>query len=165
MSEDVTLDIPPDPVLDTIFVRNYVQTGDALDSFKRAGYMSYGFDQRDVVGCLLNRVDIQSAIKAAFENPGNLVEITKDSIVSDLEIIHRSAMTAKDFTPAIAAKKLQAQLMGVLQENVSITHHMDVKRMTDEELIRLIELKSKSRANKMIDITPVGIGKIGGKKD
>ena len=71
-------------------------------------------------------------------------------------------MFEKDYTPAIAAKKLQAQLMGVLQEYVQVTHKMDVTRMTDEQLMKLIALKSKQEDLKMIDVTPTGLSQISG---
>ena len=50
--------------------------------------------------------------------------------------------------------------MGFNQENVQVTHKMDVTRMTDEQLINMIALKSKREDLKMIDITPVGLGQI-----
>ena len=71
-------------------------------------------------------------------------------------------MIDKDYTPAIAAKKLQAQLMGVLQETVQVTHKMDVTRMTDDQLMKLIALKSKQEDLNMIDITPTGLSQING---
>ena len=37
---------------------------------------------------------------------------------------------------------------------------MDVTRMTDEQLINMIALKSKREDLKMIDVTPVGLGQI-----
>jgi hypothetical protein len=71
-------------------------------------------------------------------------------------------MIDKDYTPAIAAKKLQAQLMGVLQETVQVTHKMDVTRMTDDQLMKLIALKSKQEDLNIIDITPAGLSQISG---
>ena len=157
------LNIPPDIERDAIFVKIYLQTGDGLDACKRAGFVINGYDDRTVAEYLLDRLDIQAALQLAKESQNYkpaVVEITRESIISDLDTIHQSAMFDKDYTPAIAAKKLQAQLMGVLQENVQVTHKMDVTRMTDEQLINMIALKSKREDLRMIDITPVGLGQI-----
>ena len=110
------LNIPPDVERDAIFVKVYLQTGDGLDACKRAGFIINGYDDRTVAEYLLDRCDIQEAIKVAKESKARKpasVDITRESIISDLDAIHQSAMIDKDYTPAIAAKKLQAQLMGV----------------------------------------------------
>mgnify|MGYP003393119859 FL=1 len=158
------LDIRPDPIMDGMFVKIYVQTGDALDAYVRAGYKVHGYEGRTVTEYLLERPDIQLAIAAASaaRSSKSPVEITRDSIISDLEDIHSNAMMDKEYAPAIAAKKLQAQLAGHLVENVQVTHKMDPKMMTDAELMRMIELKRKQITAPMIDVTPklVGIGQI-----
>jgi hypothetical protein len=159
------LNIPPDVERDAMFVKVYLQTGDGLDACKRAGFIINGYDDRTVAEYLLDRCDIQEAIKIAKESKGKKpasVDITRESIISDLDAIHQSAMIDKDYTPAIAAKKLQAQLMGVLQETVQVTHKMDVTRMTDDQLMKLIALKSKQEDLNMIDITPTGLSQISG---
>lgn len=159
------LNIPPDVERDAMFVKVYLQTGDGLDACKRAGFIVNGYDDRTVAEYLLDRCDIQEAIKIAKESKARkpaAVEITRESIISDLNDIHKAAMIDGDYAPAIAAKKLQAQLMGVLSENVQITHKMDVTRMTDEQLMRLIALKSKQEDLNMIDVTPTGLSQISG---
>ena len=159
------LNIPPDVERDAIFVKVYLQTGDGLDACKRAGFVVHGYDDRTVAEYMLDRCDIQEAVKAAKESKARKpasVDITRESIISDLDAIHQSAMVDKEYAPAIAAKKLQAQLMGVLQESVQVTHKMDVTRMTDEQLMKLIALKSKQEDINMIDITPTGLGQLSG---
>ena len=155
------LNIPPDVERDAMFVKVYLQTGDGLDACKRAGFVVHGYDDRTVAEYLLDRCDIQEAIKAVKDSKARKpasVDITRESIISDLDSIHRSAMIDRDYTPAIAAKKLQAQLAGHLVDNVQVTHRMDPKMMTDEELIKIINLKRKQIESKMIDVTPIGIG-------
>lgn len=159
------LTIPPDVERDAIFVKVFLQTGDGLDACKRAGFVVHGYDDRTVAEYLLDRQDIQISLllaKESKERKPAVVDITRESIISDLDTIHQSAMIDKDYTPAIAAKKLQAQLMGVLQENVQVTHKMDVTQMSDEQLMKMIALKAKQEDLKMIDITPVGLGQING---
>ena len=157
------LALPVDLERDAIFVRIFLQTGDALDACKRAGFVAHGYDDRMIAEYLLERPDIQAAMRASRDSTARKsapVEITRESIISDLDIIHQSAMVDKDYTPAIAAKKLQATLMGMVQENIQVTHNLDVTRMTDAQLMQMIAAKSKQEDLNMIDVTPVGLGQI-----
>jgi len=157
------LSIPVDLEKDALFVKIFLQTGDALDACKRAGFIVHGYNDRIVAEYLLDRPDIQVALRAAKESETRKtapVDITRESIISDLDVIHQSAMIEKDYTPAIAAKKLQATLMGMVQENIQITHNLDVTRMTDAQLVQMIAAKSRQEDLKMIDVTPVGLGQI-----
>ena len=136
--------ISPDPEKDAIFVQVYLQTGDALDAYVRSGHRNPMYESRVLAQWLLERADIQLALKTAETlKPKAPVDITRESIVSDLEHIHSKAIGDKDYTPAIAAKKLQAQLSGYLAENVTVTHKLDVSAMTDAQLEKLIAAKSK----------------------
>ena len=155
------LSIAPDPNREERFVRFYMQTGDALDACKRAGFVAHGgYDDREVAQYLIERADIRAAVQAAKDAASRPVEITRESLLTDLEKIHTAAMGDGEYTPAIAAKKMQATLLGLVQENVQVTHRMDVTRMTDAQLIALLE--KKTRQAPMIDVTPqpVGIGHI-----
>jgi hypothetical protein len=158
------LTIKPHPEMDATFVKIYLQTGDALDACIRSGFKVHGHEIRTVAEYLLERPDMQLAIAAASaaRSSKSPVEITRDSIISDLEEIHSNAMIDKEYSPAIAAKKLQAQLAGHLVDNVQITHKMDPKMMTDEEIIRLMNIKRKQIEAPMIDITPQpkGLGQV-----
>tara|TARA_R110000744_G_scaffold61455_2_gene126890 strand:+ start:883 stop:1380 length:498 start_codon:yes stop_codon:yes gene_type:complete len=159
----MTLKIVPDLERDTLFVKIYLQTGDALDACTRCNYMSPGYDTRMIAEYLLERPDIQLAIETGGNEARGPVEITRDSIVTDLETIHGAALHDDNFVAAISAKKTQAQLLGLLTSEVNINHHHEVTQMTDEQLIALLERKRKGEGHgKMIDITPdkklIGIG-------
>jgi hypothetical protein len=157
------LSLPVDLEKDALFVKIFLQTGDALDACKRAGFIVHNYNDRVVAEYLLDRPDIQAALRAAKASEIRKtapVDITRESIISDLDVIHQSAMIEKDYTPAIAAKKLQATLMGMVQENIQVTHNLDVTRMTDAQLMQMIAAKSKQEDLNMIDVTPVGLGQI-----
>ena len=161
----MTINFAPNPDTDEMFVKIYLQTGDALDACIRAGYMTYGYEARAVADYLLDRPDIALAIKMgqAQNRTRAPIEITRDSIVSDLENIHASAFIEKEYGHAISAKKTQATLLGFVQENVQVTHRMDVKQMTDEQILKLIALKSKQIEGEFTEVEeekqPIGLGK------
>ena len=161
------INIPPNPLLDQAFVSIYLKSGDAVASIIRSGHALHGFDPRDVADSLLARSDILGLItesqKKVTRSPS---EITRESIVTDFENIHSAAIAEKDYAAAIAAKKNQAQILGLIQENVQITHRMDVTSMSDEQLMKLLVKKSKQIEAPMIDITPqpVGLGSISAAK-
>lgn len=152
--------LPPDPDRDPKFVKVFLENGDALDAVKRAGYAVHMYDARDIADHLLDQPHIKAAIVAAQPRVRAPIDITRDSLISDLETVFDNAMLEKDYTPAIAAKKTQATLLGMVQDNVQVTHRFDVASMSDEQIIRMMQ----SRQKKMIDITPepVGIGQING---
>jgi len=154
------INIPPDLERDTKFVKVFLENGDALDAVKRAGYYVHMYDARDIADHLLDQPHIKAAISASQPRVRAPIDITRDSLISDLEQVFDNAMLEKDYTPAIAAKKTQATLLGMVQENMQITHRFDVASMTDEQIIKLMQ----SRQKKMIDITPepVGLGQING---
>lgn len=150
-----------DPDKDAQFVKLYLQTGDALDSYIRTGYELHGYEKRAVAQYMLERPDIQAMLKMAETlKPKAAVEITRESIVSDLDVIHAAAVRASDYTPAIAAKKLQAQLAGFLQENVTVTHRLDVTQMTDERIMELLTAKSKHIEGDFTEVAPQGLGQL-----
>ncbi len=154
----------PNPAADALFVKLYLQTGDALDSYIRCGHKAHGYEARTAAAWLLEQPNIQLALKTAETlKPKAPVDITRESIVSDLDAIHASAVADKDYTPAIAAKKLQASLLGLIQENVQITHKMDVSAMTDAQLEKLIAAKAK-QIDGEFTVIPQGLGQLSAPK-
>ena len=148
-------------IQEAAFVKLYLKTGDAVDAVTRSGLIYGQTDPRDMADELLANPRIQDLIAA--QQPPTLrrpSEISRESIISDYERVFGAAMIKEDYGNAIAAKKGQSAVLGFNQENVQVTHKMDVTRMTDEQLINMIALKSKREDLRMIDITPVGLGQI-----
>lgn len=140
---------------ETIFCQEYARSGDALDAIITAGIVNEDdakvqFPKRVLAERLLARADIQAAIKAirAMDSAVEQVEITHRSIAADMETVYAAALTAKDFKAAIAAKNLQAGVMGLLEQKIRITSHKSVEDMTTAELAA-IAFKGRT-----LDVTP-----------
>lgn len=161
----MNIPIQPDPEKDQIFVRLYLQTGDVLDSFIRSGHEPHGYEKRTAAEYLLERADIQLALKTAETlKPKAPVDITRESIVSDYENVYSEAFRDKDYTAAIAAKKNQAAILGLISENVQVTHRMDVTQMSDEQIMKILTARSKHIDGEFTIAAPVGLGQLSGSK-
>lgn len=156
------MSVPLDP--ETIFCQEYAKSGDALDAFVTAGLaadpgseMQYG--KRVLADLLLQRADIQAAIKAirAMDQAIEQIETTHRSIAADMERVFAEAMKGEDFKAAISAKTLQANVLGLLEQKISITGHKSVTDMTDAELLAIMK-----KGGKLIDVTPEKVEKPNG---
>lgn len=159
--------IEPDPERDALFVKNYIRSRDAVDACAKARVFCVGYDMRDVAAHQLAKPHIKKMIAEAEVKATNdpSPEITRDSIITDLEQVFEKSMRDGEYTPAITAKKTQAQLLGWLENTVNVNIKRDIASMTDAELMQIIE--SKSSSQKVIDgefteTKPLGIGHLRG---
>lgn len=85
---------------------------------------------------LLAQPEIQAAIKAcrAFYKPPDTKEVSADTVSMDMENVFQEAMNARQFSAAIAAKKLQSEIVGLLVKNVNINVRHTIGTMPDSEL-------------------------------
>lgn len=141
---------------ETIFCQEYARTGDALDALAASGITNpvdapMQYSRRVLADQLLQRADIQAAIKAirAMDKAVEQIETTHRSIATDMERVFAEAMNGKDFKAAISAKTLQANVLGLLEQKISITSRKSVEDMTDQELQAIL-----ARTGKLIDVTP-----------
>lgn len=136
---------------DAIFVREYVKTGDAMLATSRAGLNDSRYTLSVLAEHHLRRPEIQAAIEIAKElnrdaRPSRM-EYTRDLIIEDLERLHRDARDDGMYAPAISAKKVQAQLLGYLDQTVNVRHSVEPREMSTDELRRKIaELSGKGDA-------------------
>lgn len=89
-----------------------------------------------VAEMLLARSEIQAAIRAAksFYKPPESKDVSADSISLDMEDVFQQAMSARQFTAAIGAKKIQAEILGILTKHIDINVRHTLTTMTDSEL-------------------------------
>lgn len=152
-----------DPEKDAVFVEEYLRIEDqddaAVIACRKAGIVEPTFPIAVTARRMMERSDIQIAITIARKGikKRDVTEISKETILTDLEAIFHSAMLAKDHSACNANRKLIAQLTGHLTENVTVTHRHDVKLMSDDDLLKIASRAMKKIEDKMIDITP-GIG-------
>lgn len=138
---------------DAVFVREYVRTGDALLAVSRAGLGDSRYALSVVAEYHLGRPEIQAAIAIqrdlAKTEKRREEGYTLDLILDDLENLHQKAKEDGAYAPAISAKKVQAQLLGFLDQTVNIRHSVVPREMTTDELrLRIAEL---SRASGMLE--------------
>jgi hypothetical protein len=135
------------------FCEQMARHGDAMLAAVRSGLCAgVTKDPRMVAEQALARPEIKAGIevfKAAMD-PAAAVEITRDSVIADIESIFQDARETKDYGAALAAKKLQAALMGLLvnRQMIDVAHHRDPKEMTT------LQLEAFLRGQKVIDVTP-----------
>ena len=136
---------------DAIFVREYVKTGDAMLATSRAGLNDSRYTLSVLAEHHLRRPEIQAAIeiaKALARDARPVVtEYTRELILEDLERLHQEARVDGMYAPAISAKKVQAQLLGYLDQTVNVRHSVEPREMSTDELRRKIaELSGKGDA-------------------
>lgn len=169
-----------------LFVDLYRETGDAMASAVRAKMFSPDYPIDVLAAKTLEREDVRAAIvaldlaqqeaaeKAAAPAPRVPVEITKDVIMADLQNVFEVAMghdgdadpmldaNGKPLGPkrnlgaAIAAKKVQASMIGALKQTIDVNFHAKrAEDMTDEELDRIIKGSARRQVEgEFKDITP-----------
>lgn len=150
--------ITPDPERDAAFVKHFTRTGDAVAACAQARVFCVGYDMRDVAAYQLARPEVQRLISVVEERKATEppMEFTKDSVISDFQNVYDRALDAGEFQAAIAAKKTQAQVLGLLDQNINLNVKTDVNSMSDEQILKMLKARESARNTpKMIDITPV----------
>lgn len=132
---------------DAIFVREYVRTGDAMLATSRAGLNDSRYTLSVLSEHHLRRPEIQAAIEIAKQLNRDVrplgIEYTRELIIEDLERLHQDARIDGAYAPAISAKKVQAQLLGYLDQTVNVRHSVEPREMSTDELRRRIAEMSR----------------------
>ena len=136
---------------DAVFVREYVRTGDAMLATSRAGLNDSRYTLSVLAEHHLRRPEIQAAIEIAKQLNRDVrplgMEYTRELILEDLERLHQDARVDGAYAPAISAKKVQAQLLGYLDQTVNVRHSVEPREMSTDELRRRIaEMTGKEAA-------------------
>lgn len=174
-------DLPTEVVLaslglstqDQLWVTLYRQTGDAMASCVRAKMSDPAWPTDVLAMKTLERSEIQRAIELLDKHERETaeaaaaksqavaarmppVEITRDSVVANLQEVFEQAMPALAFGAAIASQKTIASINGWLKQTVDV--NIGFKRpedMTDDELERIIKQGAKGTISAQYkDVTP-----------
>lgn len=143
-SEDTEIAMREDR--DLVFAREYVRLK-ALKSKNaaelacvRAGITNPEYHIKVVADRQLARPEVQRLIEEA-ESSGILIErteYTRDLFLDELQAVHERALDAKNFTSAISAVKTQAQLLGFMDQTVTINHNVRPAELSLEDLRRMV---------------------------
>ena len=128
-----------------IFAREYVRTGSLITAVQRAGVQNPAYRMSVWGERLLGRSDVSDWVEdeRAVEAARGPKVYTREVITEDFQEIYERAMSEGEFTPAVSAKKAQAELLGLMEKNVNVTFSAKVTEMPMEalelELKRLID--------------------------
>jgi len=129
---------------DVVFVKEYIKTNDALLAFNRAGYHTGGVGAKVMAERTLARPEIKIAlgvladfgIERASDIPVN--PLSRDGLVDKLDVIHEAAMAEASFPSAINAVKTQAQLLGFMEQKVTVSHSVRASELSLEDLRAMV---------------------------
>lgn len=135
--------LPPeeeDHDADAVFVQEFVKSGDAVTACVVAGLRDPRYDIRVYAERILARPEIRNAIDALqriYKADAATAEITLESVVADMQKVYQEALADRQYPSAIAAKKLQAQMKGWLDQKIEVTHRTRPEEMSTAQLERL----------------------------
>lgn len=144
------------PVLDdpreADFIEEYVRHNDPVKAIERSGIRGEGRDVSLSFSALADRLLAKPSVQVGVEflrrarAYWGAGEITRESLVASLEDIAEDARRSRKHSEAIAAKKLQAQLMGLLIERREVTFKKKIEDMTNAELMELAAKRKRATA-------------------
>lgn len=135
---DIYLESDPDKL--ATFVQEYVRREGQDDAGSHAVIASQLRDPRwlphQIAEMLLSEPTMQAAIKVlrTTSKPKQIQEVSVDTISADMEVLYQEAKDARQYTAAIAAKKLQAEISGFLIKHVNVNVKHSVATMADGDL-------------------------------
>lgn len=138
-----------------LFVECYHRNGgDAVDACVKARIVNPFYSMDVVAARLMERPEVAAALATMkkFRAHTANAEVTRESIVSDMQLVYERCVGAGDAKGAIAAKRLQAELLKMLQTDLNINIKHDVTSMTDSQLMEV--LKRKPIDGTFEDVTP-----------
>jgi len=129
---------------DVVFVKEYIKTNDALLAFNRAGYQTGGVGAKVMAERTLARPEIKIAlgilaefgIERAEDIPVN--PRSRDGLIEKLDAIHEVAMQETSLPSAINAVKAQAQLLGYMDQTVTVNHNVRAAELSLEDLRAMV---------------------------
>lgn len=147
-----------------VFATAYVRNGrDGAAAVRKAGLQDPRYDMDYVVRTLLARVDVQAYVAAAEALQSvnrDVRQYTREFFLHELQDTREKAMEANQFASAISATKLQAGLLGMLEQTVNINHSVSARELSLAELRAMVSRGMGDDATVVVDIgEPVrGIG-------
>lgn len=122
-----------------IFCQEVARHGDAIKATIRARLDDPCYSMEIGADKLLSRRDIKAEIANLTGKNGlrSTPEVTRESIVADMQWVFEESMHSDERNTAVAAKKLQSQLRGYLVEKREVTYHRGVDGMTDDQLMEV----------------------------
>lgn len=125
-----------------MFARTYVRNGnDAAAAVRKAGLQDPRYDMEYVVRGLLSRPDVQAYIERAQDMVAadrDVGRYTREYFLHGLQEVREKSMDANQFASAISATKLQAQLLGMLEQTVNVNHSVSPRELSLADLRAMV---------------------------
>lgn len=138
-----------------VFVEAYVRNGkDGAAAVRKAGLQDPRYDVNHIVRGLLGRQDIQEGIAAAEEMAAvnrDVGQYTREYFLHRLAEVGDRSLEANQFSSAISATKLQAQLLGMLETTVNVNHVMTARELSLSDLRSLVQRKLEASGGALIE--------------
>lgn len=152
-----------DPFLHTpeklaIFVQEYVRHDGQDDAHiiavTRADLRDPQYHPATIAERLLAKPEIQAAIQAvkSMYRPNATTDVTSDTIMNDMEALYQKCVDERQYTPAISAKKMQAEILGLLKRDINVNVKHSITGMSDAELEKIA--KRGAIEGEYTDVTP-----------
>lgn len=142
------------PTPEMVFAETYVRNGrDGAAAVRKAGLQDTRYSMSYVVRQLLERPDVRAYIEAAEqleEVSRDVGQYTREYFLHNLHDVNRKALEAGQYASAISATKLQAQLLGMLEQTVNVNHVMTPRDLSLSEL-RSMVTRALEREGPVID--------------
>lgn len=155
---------PETPDKLAVFVTEYLKHADQPDAgviaVTRAGLRDPAWPPSTMAERYLAMPEIQAMIEMArkFYKPKETRDITTATLLDSLEQISQKAEDERQYVPAISARKLQAELLGLIKTKVDFTVSHNIAEMTTAELMKIAS-RGKTVDGDFKDVTPIAYDK------
>jgi hypothetical protein len=125
---------------EAVFCREYLKTGDAKIACVRAGLVDSEYSLGVQAEAQLRRPEIRAALEV-LRGSGVRREksvVTRELIVEELQAASEKALQTGQVSSMVSAKKLQAQLLGYLEQTVNVNHTVSARDLPLSELRALV---------------------------
>lgn len=154
MIPDTQSDIDAEAKKDAVFIEQYRLTGDAITACVRAGIRDPSYPITVMAQRQLQRPEIKAALLSLEKIDSGMVplEVGRESIIADMEAVYQRALTDSQYASAIGAKKMQAMLLGLLDQKITVTHGFKPEMMTEEQLTRIASGNARDITKQIIEV-------------
>lgn len=129
---------------DSVFIETVIGTSDPIAACVAANIISPEWPVTVVARIMMERPEIEAAIntlKRLKRDGVSSPQITRESIIADMQNVYEKCMLTGDTKAAIASKRLQAELNQWLDKNITVTHRHDPTQLTEAQLLAIINSK------------------------
>ncbi len=147
--------IDADPEQIALFVECYHRNGgDAVAACVEARVLDPMYSVTTIAARLMDRPEVQVAIATMkkMKATAATAEVTRESIVQDMQAVYEKHLHS-DGKVAIAAKRLQAEILRLLGHDITINVKHDVTMMSDAQLAAIVA--GKAIDGQFTDVTDV----------